>query len=226
MSKRNKRREKKARRQKKAVAKAAAKPLRLDLGCGPNKRTDGEWVGVDVLPFDGKVDMVMDIVRTRAGVQEWQTLGRPKSDGYDLFERWPWADNSVDEVNCSHFLEHLERKERVFFFNELYRVMKPEAKAQITIPHWASNRSYGDLTHSWPPVAEMLWYYLDKNWRSQNAPHLCLNCDFNVTWGYTMAQPWPSRAPDVQAQALAHYREVAQDMIATCAKRKPEPPKP
>jgi len=223
MSKRNKRHEKKARRAKKRAAKVAAKPLRLDLGCGPNKRQDGEWTGVDVLPFDGKVDMVMDLLKLRPGVQEWQTLGRPKTDGHDIFERWPWANDSVDEVSCSHFLEHLSQKERVFFFNELYRVMKVDAKAQITTPHWASNRAYGDLTHEWPPVAEMLWYYLDKNWRSGNAPHVALNCDFAVTWGYNLAQPWPSKTPEVQAQALAHYKEVAQDMIATAVKRKAEP---
>jgi hypothetical protein len=165
----------------------------------------------------------VDLFKLRPGIPEWQTQGRAKSDGYDLFERWPWGNESVDEVNCSHFLEHMSARERVFFFNELYRVMKVDAKCQIVTPHWASNRAYGDLTHSWPPVAEMLWYYLDRNWRRDNAPHVLLNCDFGVTWGYTLSPPWPMKAPDVQANALAHYKEVAQDMVATAVRRKAEP---
>mgnify|MGYP003333295966 FL=1 len=36
------------------------KPIRLDLGCGKNKRKDGEWIGVDAIKFD-EVDIVQDL---------------------------------------------------------------------------------------------------------------------------------------------------------------------
>lgn len=170
-----------------------AEPLKLDLGCGKNKRAG--FFGVDAIAFDG-VDKVADL---RAA--------------------WPWTDDSVGEVHCSHFLEHLTGAERVHFYNELHRVMAPGAKAQIIVPHWASGRAYGDPTHQWPPVVEFSFYYLDKGWREVNAPHCGFTCDFLATWGYSVHPTWQARAQDVQLFAMNHYREVAQDIIATLVKR-------
>lgn len=170
-------------------------PLKLDLGCGPNPREG--FIGVDVLPFDGKVGKVFDLRKSP----------------------WPWASGSVDEVHSSHFLEHLTGAERVPFFNELYRVMKKDAKASIVTPHWSSGRAYGDVTHQWPPVVEMFWYYLDKGWRAANAPHVGLDCDFLATWGYSIDPQWQTRSQETQMFGVSHYREVAQDMIATLVKR-------
>ena len=82
----------------KAIKKRKA--LKLDLGCGKNKREG--FLGVDCRKFDG-VDQVVDLLKLKRDVEEWRILGKPKSDGHDLFERWPWKDNSVAEVHCSHF---------------------------------------------------------------------------------------------------------------------------
>ena len=169
-------------------------PVRIDLGCGPNKREG--FIGVDARQFDGKVDIV-----------------------HDLRKAWPWKDGSVDEVHCSHFLEHLSGEERLHFFNELYRVLRKDAKASIIVPHWSSGRAYGDVTHQWPPVVEFFWYYLDRNWRTQNAPHVDFECDFAVTWGYNVRQDWQARSQETQLFGVNHYREIAQDMIATAVKR-------
>jgi len=171
-----------------------AQEVRLDLGCGPNKREG--FIGVDERQFDGKVDVIQD-------------LRKP----------WQWKADSVDEVHCSHFLEHLNGAERIHFFNELYRVLRKDAKATIIVPHWSSGRAYGDPTHQWPPVVEFSWYYLDKAWRAANAPHVDLKCDFAVTWGYNVAQAWQARSQETQMFGINHYREVAQDMIATAIKR-------
>lgn len=177
-----------------AVAPEPAAPLKLDLGAGSNKR-DG-FHGVDILPFEGKVDTVLD-----------------------LRQPWPWADGSIEEAYSSHFIEHLTGPERIHFFNELYRVLKPKAQCQVIVPHWASGRAYGDLTHQWPPVVEMFWYYLNKDWRALNAPHVPLVCDFDAAWGHSLAQQWVSRNQEAQAFAINHYREVAQDMICTVTKK-------
>lgn len=171
-------------------------PLRLDLGSGPNKR-DG-FTGVDILPFDGKVDQVFDLRKSP----------------------WPWKSESVDEVHSSHFIEHLTGPERVVFFNELHRVMRKDAKATIIVPHWSSGRAYGDLTHQWPPVVEFFWYYVDRAWREANAPHVGLTCDFHATWGYSVTPAWQARNQETQMFGLNHYREVAQDMITTLVCRK------
>lgn len=170
-------------------------PLKLDLGCGKNKK-DG-FTGVDILKFDG-VDVVCNI-------------------GHD---RWPWEDSSVDEVHCAHTVEYLqfnpENPERIHFVNELWRVMKPGAKATIIVPHWNSCRMYGDYTHR-EPVSEFWPPYLSKAWRKDNAPHCLLyTCDFDCTVpGYTMHPELNLRSVEKQQYALTWYKEAAQDMIFT-----------
>lgn len=176
------------------VVPAPAPPLRLDLGCGPNKREG--FLGVDSIKFNG-VDQVVDLRKTPL----------------------PWKTDSVDEIHCSHFLEHLHGHERVGFMNEVHRIMKPGAKLSLIVPHWSSSRAYGDVTHQWPPVVEMFFYYLSKDWRAANAPHVGLTCDFDATWGYSMAHPWQLKNQEQQQFGLAHYREVAQDLIATLTKK-------
>lgn len=180
---------------KSAKKKEVVQPLlKLDIGCGKNKREG--FLGIDILDFPG-VDKKVDIRKTP----------------------WPWKDDSVDEVNCSHFLEHLEADERITFFNELYRVCKKDAKTTIIVPHWGSSRAYGDLTHKWPPVTEFFWYYLSKEWRVINAPHVGLTCDFSASGGYSIHPQWQVKPNEVQQFGVCHYREVAQDMITTVVKR-------
>ena len=169
--------------------------MKLDLGCGKAKKEG--FTGVDVRPFDG-VDVVCD-------------LGK---------DRWPWDDDSVDEAHCSHLVEHLQPAERIHFVNELCRVLKKGAKAQIITPYWASNRAYGDLTHVWPPVAEFWYFYLKREWREVNAPHNDgYTCDFDATWGYGLNPRLTTRAQEFQQWALEFYKEAAMDLVATLVKR-------
>ena len=135
-------------------------PIRVDIGCGKAKKEG--FIGVDIIAFEG-VDIVINAGK----------------------ERWPFEDNSVDEIHTSHFIEHLYPEERIHFANEVYRVLKNptydnagkmiSGLVTIIVPHWASQRAYGDLTHKWPAVSEFWFYYLDKDWRSVNAPHLCFD---------------------------------------------------
>jgi hypothetical protein len=177
------------------------KMLKLDFGCGPNPR-DG-FEGVDQYPFDGKVTHVCDI-RTAP---------------------WPWADGSVSEAHASHFVEHLTAVERCTFMNELYRVLVPGGTCTIIVPHWASNRAYGDPTHQWPPVSEFWFFYLNKDWRAVNAPHTDAQhwpqgyaCHFAATWGYSIRPDLLDRNQEYQQFAMSNYKEAASDMIGTLTK--------
>jgi SAM-dependent methyltransferase len=207
------------------------KLLKLDLGCGKNK-IGPEWVGVDSLNFEG-VDVVLDLCAREPNFSEFTYIDnkakkrKPKSyeaqgvtmPGLCPFKKWPWEDNSVDEVHCSHFIEHLDPSERIHFVNELYRVLKPGCKATIIAPHWASCRSYGDLTHKWPPVSEFWFFYLSKEWRDVNAPHnVDYNCNFVCTWGYSMHPSLNSKNDEYKNYALANYKESAQDVVANFTK--------
>lgn len=191
--------------------------LKLDLGCGPSKKEG--FTGVDRLAFDGKVDVVLDLLELRPGVPEWKPLMRPTTNGKEIFQPWPWVDDSVSEVHCSHFYEHLTPYERVHFWNELYRVLKKDAPITLITPSYANERAYGDLSHAWPPVVGFGWYYLSKEWRKGNAPHLPLECDFEASWGGTIAPPWNLRNQETQIFAMTHYREVVLDMTATLKKK-------
>jgi hypothetical protein len=205
--------------------------LKLDLGCGPNKKPG--FTGVDWTAFPG-VDAVCNLgARDRYWYFEENAI---PGLIHDLNGPWPslknsgpleWylPDNSVSEVHCSHVLEHFDAMERVHFLNELFRVMKPGAKATVITPHWSSCRAYGDCTHKWPPVSEFLWYYLKKEWRMQQAPHTDqsnlkggYSCNFEVTWGYTLHPEIASRNQEYQQYAMNFLKEATPDMIATLVK--------
>lgn len=186
--------------------------LKLDLGCGKNKREG--FLGVDSIAFE-PVDRLADL-----GAERWQLASYAldddgsvmRGDGIEL------EDGSVDEAHCSHFIEHLTWPQRVNFFNELYRVMKVGAQCQLILPHWASARYYGDPTHK-EPMSEFAFYYLDREWRKSNAPHVGYTCDFAVTWGYSLHQSLTSRNQEYQQHAIQFWKEAAQDIIATLTKR-------
>mgnify|MGYP000102456031 CR=1 FL=1 len=188
----------------KKASSSTPQPTKLDIGCGKNKREG--FTGVDQYNMEG-VDVVFDIRKAK----------------------WPWKDDSIEEVHCAHFIEHLTNLndcwERVHFFNELYRVMKKGAKCALIFPHWASTRFYGDPTHK-EPLSEMAFYYLDPAWRETQAPHSDIkwnpngySCNFEATWGYGMHQSLLSRNQEYQQFALANYKEAATDMHVTLTKR-------
>lgn len=169
--------------------------LKLDLGSGKTK-LGPDWTSVDVRPFK-EVDVVMDL-----GVG-----------------KWPWADASVDEAHSSHFVEHLTAAQRTHFVNELHRVLKPGASCKVVVPHWASERAYGDLTHQWPPVSEFWFYYLKREWREANAPHNDgYTCDFDCTWGYSMEGELHTKPTEYQLFALKNFKGAALDLVATLKK--------
>jgi len=183
-----------------------ASGLKLDIGCGTNKRGP-EWHGVDQFAMPG-VDSVFRIGETR----------------------WPFEDNSVSEAFCSHFIEHLTNMggkwERVHFFNELFRVLAPGAACKLIFPHWASNRFYGDPTHC-EPFSEMGFLYLNREWRMAQAPHTDkawnpsgYDCNFQATWGYALEPTLKTRKKADQEFALQNFKEAAQDIIAELIARK------
>lgn len=187
---------------KKAELKAIipSTPIKLDLCCGKNKKEG--FIGVDRRAYEG-VDQVADLL----GV-------------------WPWANDSVEEIHMSHAMEHFTGPQRVKIVNEMYRVLQKDGKVTMITPHWASNRSYGDFTHQWPPVSEMWFYYLDRAWRKANAPDNDIewnpdgyDCDFACTWGYSLHHLIVPRNQEAQTFALTFYKEAAQDLIATMVKR-------
>lgn len=106
-------------------------PLRIDLGCGINKPNG--FVGVDLCSGLG-VDIVAD-----------------------LSQRFPFEDNSVDEVRAHDIIEHLP--ERIHTMNEIWRVCKPGAKVDIRVPSTDGRGAFQDPTHiSFWNINSFLYY--------------------------------------------------------------------
>ena len=98
--------------------------MKLNLGCGQH-RMEG-YVNADREPAV-EPDVVMDL-------EEFP---------------WPFEDNSVEQVNASHVLEHVGREANVFIgiMQELYRVCRGGATIHIAVPHPRHDNFLDDPTH-------------------------------------------------------------------------------
>lgn len=81
--------------------------MMLNLGSGKIPRSG--YVNVDIDPDLPGVDCLADLEKT-----------------------WPWPDDSVDLAVLSHLLEHLPTPDHAM--QELYRVLRPGARAVIRVP--------------------------------------------------------------------------------------------
>lgn len=168
--------------------------VRVDFGCGKNKQKD--FIGVDFEKFEG-VDKVHDLRKAP----------------------YPFKDNSVDQVFSSHFIEHLTGEERITFFNELGRIMKKGATAQIIAPHWSHDCAYGDPTHKFPPISGWTFLYLLKSWRDVNAPHAKYTCDFDWSTAGSWDEWLNVRNQEFKIFSMQHYINSTRDIIANLVKR-------
>jgi SAM-dependent methyltransferase len=167
--------------------------VKLDLACGDNKREG--FNGVDLYKTDS-VDIQADLF---------------KPD-------WPIESNSVDEVHCSHFIEH--HPDLCLFWSELYRILKPGGKATIIAPFGKNNRAWQDPTHV-RAIVEESFFYLDKNFRKLNKlEHYLADVDFEFVVAYLGIDPmWANRSEESRAFAVKHYWNVVSDIQAQLTKR-------
>ena len=169
--------------------------MKLDLGSGRNKREG--FLGVDISP-DCDADIVHDL----------------------RIAPWPFDNEAVDEVHCAHFFEHLTGAERVVFMSELYRVLKPGAKATLITPYWSSMGAVQDPTHQWPPIAQGSYYYFNKEWREHvRIGHYLIDCDFDLRFEFILQKDWQELPPPQQQFAVRHYLNVVEELIAILTRR-------
>ena len=144
--------------------------MRLNLGCGraqlPTTRDNPYTQHLHALP------------ESAYRGDDWVNVDTAMIDGVDqvvnLFEYpWPWFDNSVDEVWCSHLIEHIPHQAIVqiktldytpkkyaslktsarlggwyAFFHEVHRVLKPGGLFHAVCPHGQSAAGMTDPTHT------------------------------------------------------------------------------
>ena len=193
--------------------------LKVDLACGGAKKGE-DFVGVDISKCDG-VDIIHDL---------------------NIYP-WPFEDNSVDEVNCSHYIEHIphdnikaalkesnsfyEFKDKLLeskdgfiqFFNELYRILKEEGRAILIAPYYTSMRAFGDPTHV-RYISDFSLLYLNKEWRDLNKlSHYGIECDFDVKYSYHITNEMTLKSDEVRNKAFLNDWNVIDDIIIELIKK-------
>jgi SAM-dependent methyltransferase len=93
--------------------------IRLNLGCGDKKLAG--YLNVDVCC---EPDLHFDLTQFP----------------------WPWADNTIDEVFSSHFLEHVVDFNRTIL--EIHRILKPGGIIHFRVPHFRNPLTPWHL-HCW-----------------------------------------------------------------------------
>lgn len=191
------------------VMSSPSNALRLDLACGQSPREG--FQGVDLLApqVHHKVDL--------------------------LKFPWPWKDNSVDELHCSHFVEHIHAREveesdldlsrckenelpeggvrkdllgkdMLFaFFDECWRILKKDGRMSVIVPCLRSDRAFQDPTHRRFIPAQM-FLYLHAPWRKENKlDHYRVMCNFDVKCDPVVLVEMSLYHPEAQAIKLQHY---------------------
>ena len=111
--------------------------IRLDLGCGSNKRPG--WYGLDVRNLPG-VDLVHDLERFP----------------------YPLASGSCQELRASQVVEHVSPHGGKFLkvMDEWWRILTADGQLTIITPEGGSSRYLRDPTHC-NPCTEETWHYFD-----------------------------------------------------------------
>lgn len=100
---------------------ASRRDIAIEIGCGA-KRRDASVITIDRVDLD-TVDIVADIE---------QGLGF-------------LPDKCADRLYCRSVLEHIENFEGLL--REMLRVLKPDGKAYLFVPHFSNPYFYSDYTH-------------------------------------------------------------------------------
>jgi hypothetical protein len=192
-------------------------PIRLDLACGQSPQ-DG-YDGVDLLALNAthKVDL--------------------------LKFPWKWPDSSVDELHCSHFVEHIPARDvevrdldagwsgpshqfvgqdMLFaFFDEAWRVLKPDGKFKVVVPALQSVRAFQDPTHRRFIPAE-LFMYLSRDWRVANKlDHYRVKCDFAGTSNHSCFSEFNLLHPEAAARRFREGWNTILDFHVSLVSKKP-----
>jgi len=161
--------------------------VKLNIACGEKQKEAGTppledcWVNVDISP-DCKPHLVLDVLKFP----------------------WPWKSNSIEEIYCSHFLEHIG-EEMIPFMEECYRVLEPEGKAHFECPYYTSVRAWQDPTHR-RPISEFTFHYFNKEWlRSQGIGHYNIKADFKVEEIRYHYPPELKDMPKDELMSLQHH---------------------
>lgn len=201
----------------------------LDLGCGQSKMVPLYFE----LQMQVKVDKVIGVDFQQIQVYPRDAQGnpittKPKINGVDVLHDlftfpFPFKDESVDAILCSHFFEHIPGLLRGKWMDEVYRILKPDGKMRMICPYELNIRAAQDYTHQWPPINQNTPCYFLKAWREANGlTHYLydLKCDFDYNPFLMFADKiWNDKDPEPQMFGVNHYNNVCSDIVIDFIKR-------
>ncbi len=131
-------------------------PLKINLGSGGGKKEG--FYGLDMANIDNNVDIVADLNRT--------------------LELLP--DNSVSEIYSCHVLEHINNF--IGLMEELHRILRPNGKMEIKVPHFSNPYYYSDPTHVRFFGAYTMYYFvpLENQPEFRKVPAFYSKCRFKI----------------------------------------------
>jgi len=135
------------------------KLIKLDLGCSVFKK-DG-YVGIDIFDHSKKYP-------------EGEFIQGRVPDILSTF-----LDNSIDEIQATHFIEHIPQSEVIRTFNEIYRILKVGSTFEIHVPPSTGRGAFCDPTHVsyWN---DMSFRYYDQTWCSELSQSYDIICNFEI----------------------------------------------
>jgi len=135
------------------------KPTKLDFGCGLFKKKG--FMGID--SYD----------HSKLYKQGEFMLGHIP-EILKIFD-----DNSVDEINATHFIEHIPQPKVIETFNEIYRILKIGGIFEIKVPPSTGRGAFCDPTHVsfWN---DMSFRYYDMSWCKELSESYGIKCDFEI----------------------------------------------
>lgn len=176
--------------------------MKLDIACGSAK-TPG-FKGIDLIP---EADIV-----------------------HDLFDApWPVKANTVTEVVCNHFLEHVPHYRPQWegvdgwwvFWGEIYRICKDGATVTMRHPYVWNNRAFQDPTHVRFIHESNYWYLHRESRKAMNVDHYAADVNFDtVTVNFQQPAEIAARADGAKAFAQTYYVNSISDLEVILACRK------
>lgn len=108
--------------------------LNVNLGCGPSGLNG--WVNFDwgILPLLSKMPVIRHLIVKFGILPLNYELEWPEIKLVNIKNRLPLNDKTVDNIYCSHVLEHFEKWEAVAILNECRRVLKNNGKIRLVLP--------------------------------------------------------------------------------------------
>ncbi len=170
--------------------------LKLNIGCGADLRKD--YVNIDIHSKEE--------IQKRYGLEKEFIDSNIQIETFDIFNL-PYEDETVDEIMCLGFLEHLSFEDEGRFFYEAKRVLKEGGLLRFTVP------DFENLVLKWLKAQDNFqdFYKIgtDEHWFGNHSRTL------NNRWGYLTASIFGNQ----DGEGQFHRNAFTVDKIKAIAKK-------